>query len=490
MPAKTDIAAGPAPAGKGAEKRVHAPPWFTISRVHLKPTHLVAAVILAVAAALVFLPVPGLDPAGSRAAALTLFAIGFWATGLLPEHITALIFFLAAVLLSVASTAVIFSGFASTAIWLVFSGLVIGIAIKHTGLGARLAHTLVRRISHSYLTAIAGLVLVAVLLAFIMPSSMGRAVLLIPIVASLAEALGYGEHSRGRTGMVIAAGMACFVPGAAILPAAVPNMVLIGTAETLYGVDISYANYLLLHFPVSGLLYCALIVVLTTVIYREPPRQRRPSAVAAAMTTAERRLAILLVSVLLLWGTDFLHGISPAWIGLAAAIICLLPRFGVLPPQAFSNVNMGPVFYVAGILGMAAVVVDSGLGQAVGAYLLRLAPIEAGAAAWNFGVLIGLAGITGIVATMAGLPALLTPLAGELSAATAMPLETVLMSQVIGYTTLIFPYQSPPLVVALQLGGVPVTKALKLTLLYALIGFTVVIPINYFWWRWLGMFSA
>ena len=49
-----------------------------------------------------------------------------WATSLLPEFITALLFFAAAMTAKIAPPDVIFGGFASSAFWLVFSGFVLG----------------------------------------------------------------------------------------------------------------------------------------------------------------------------------------------------------------------------------------------------------------------------------------------------------------------------------------------------------------------------
>lgn len=51
--------------------------------------------------------------------------IVLWATSLLPEFITALLFFAAAMMAKIAPPEVSFGGFASSAFWLVFSGFVL-----------------------------------------------------------------------------------------------------------------------------------------------------------------------------------------------------------------------------------------------------------------------------------------------------------------------------------------------------------------------------
>ena len=72
-----------------------------------------------------------------------------WATSLLPEFITALLFFAVAMVAKIAPPDVIFGGFASSAFWLVFSGFVLGIAIRKTGLADRAARALSSRLTDS-----------------------------------------------------------------------------------------------------------------------------------------------------------------------------------------------------------------------------------------------------------------------------------------------------------------------------------------------------
>ncbi|MBT6119505.1 MAG: hypothetical protein HOH66_16710 [Rhodospirillaceae bacterium] len=126
------------------------------------------ALLALVGTAILLLAAPA-DPAGraiAEAAALTLFTVTFWATGVLPNHVTALGFFLIAILFTAVPAAVVFAGFESTAFWLVFGGLAIGIAVQRTGLGGRLARAMVGVFGTAYWRVIAGLVAGGIALAF------------------------------------------------------------------------------------------------------------------------------------------------------------------------------------------------------------------------------------------------------------------------------------------------------------------------------------
>ncbi|MBN9536676.1 MAG: anion permease, partial [Alphaproteobacteria bacterium] len=132
--------------------------------------------------------------------------IALWATRRLPEYLTGLLFFAAATILALAPAGVIFSGFASSALWLVLSGFVIGAAIQKTGLANRIARRMVPSLRGSYPRLVIGVVALTYALAFVMPSNMGRIALLMPIVMALADQAGLGIGDRGRFGLALAVG--------------------------------------------------------------------------------------------------------------------------------------------------------------------------------------------------------------------------------------------------------------------------------------------
>ncbi len=424
----------------------------------------------------------------AEAALLVGFAIVSWAVGLFPEPVTTLLFFLLAVVSRVAKPAVAFSGFASTAWWLVLGGSITAIAVQSSGLGRRLAALLFGRVGGAYWRCVAAVAVAAVGLAFLMPSTSGRVLLLLPVVLAFAERLGLAPGRPGYAGLVLTAGAASYMPSTAILPANVPNSILLGAADTLYGVKLSYGPYFLLHFPILGALKTALMIWLVCRLFPERGTLKAaPERDLGPMSPAEKRLAVLLGISLLLFATDFIHGISPAWISLGTGILCLMPAMELVTAKSLTErLNIVTLFYIAGILGLGAVVADSGLAKAVSGDLLHVAPLAPGHTIANVSILSAIGAGLAALTTVAGVPAVLTPLAGDFAAATGLPLLSVLMLQVVVFSTVFLPFQSPPIMIALQMGQIRLLDGAKLCLALAAITIVALFPLDYLWWKLLG----
>lgn len=462
-----------------------------VGRSSLRVSTVLAALSCVAAAVLALLPPPaGIAPVTMQAAAVVLLSIGLWSTGVLPEYVTAMIFFLFAVLFHLAPPSVVFSGFHSVAAWMVFGGLVFGVAVQTTGLGARIASALVRYFRGSYLSIIAGVVLVTGALAFVLPSATGRVMIMMPIIIALADRLGFAPGTRGRIGMCLALGTGTLYPTFAIMPAAVPNLVLLGAAESIHQVQFQYGEWLLLHFPVMGLLSFAVLPFLIARLFPDVPRAAADEDALAPPSGEQRRLMLYLACALALWITDFAHHVAPSWVALGVAILCVLPRVGVMPSSSLvQKVNFGPWLFVCAVIGMGAVVTQSGLGAELGKLLFSIAPLTPGEDARNFATAAALGMTVGLVSGMPGQPAVMTPLADQIVAGTGWPLATALMTEALSWNMALFPYQLPPVVLTLALAGIRITQAMRLMVPFALFSWIVLLPLEFLWWRFLGYFG-
>lgn len=455
-------------------------------KISIKSSAVLSALILGMILAM--FPPSFLTPAAGRAASFAFIIIAFWATGFIPEYLTALIFFTGAMLFDIAPPGVIFSGFSSGALWLIFGGLVLGVAINVTGLGKRIAAQVAVRLDRSYTGLIGGLIFSSALSGLLMPSALGRVVLLVPIAMTIADQFGLQRGSKGYTGVIAAAVLGCFLPGFAILPANVPNMVLSGLSETLYKYSPLYGEYLLLHFPVLGVIKSLLLWLLILLLYPDTiANGQRVKQQTEAMTRNERILSLILLVMLALWITDFLHHISPAWVAMVGACIVLLPFVNIVSPQLFQQkINFGSLFYIAGILGLGQMINYTGLGSLLAKQCINVLPLDIGKPFLNYMFLSSLSMVTGIFTTQPGIPAVLTPFAGELATSTGFPIKVVIMTQVLGFSQPLFPYQVPPLLIGLQMAGVHLFEGFKLCFFLALGAIVLLFPIDYMWWQVLG----
>lgn len=453
------------------------------------PRGVIVTLAVVIGLVLSIVPPAGLTRIEGETIGAVLVTLSLWSTSLVPGAVASLVLFAIALVAKLAPPALVFSGFASSAVWLIVSGFVIGAAISVTGLGDRLAAVLAPLVTGSYARLLGGLMATAIVLSFVMPSSVGRAVVMVPIAMALAERCGLGRGSKGRTGVAATVAIGCNMPSFAILPSNIPNMVLAGTAETIWGVHFGYTSYLALHFPILGIVKAVIIVALVWRLF--PAEITVPAATVAAGPTAadprRTRVVALLVATLALWMTDSIHGVDPAWVGLVTAVILLLPGVGVVDATRFkTTVDFGLVLFVAGALALGAIVNASGLGTLIGHGLERVMPLAPGRDFVDFVSLALIACATSVVTTVPSAPAVLTPLAREFADLSGFGLDTVLMIQVIGFSTIVLPFQVGPLVVAMQLSEERIESLVRILVPLAVITFVALVPLDFLWWKLIG----
>ena len=419
--------------------------------------------------------------AGIGCAALTLFA-----TRAVPELVTAFGIFLSALALGVIPREMVFSGFMSGGFWLLVSGIILGVAITTTGLAARISERLTDFTGPSYPRAIFVIAAAGMALGILIPSTMPRIVVMIPIAAALAERLGLASDGKGAIGLVATAATATLLPTYAFLTANLPTIVHVGTVDQLYGVHTIYSEYLLQQLPIN-LLRFALLVLLMVGFTREPISDQVETGTKSEPAKPEqRRLILVLVFAILLWMTDFVHGIPPAWVALTAATIVIWPRFGMLKPTAMKEqIDLTPPIFFASIITVVATARGAGLDQMLADFVIQKLPLGDGGLSSFYGVY-GFSLILSHLATAPAAPAVLVPFAEPLSQATGLSLEAVSMTQILGISTPVIPYQAPPLIVAMSISKVPNAVFLRLCLWLALAVTVIGVPMTYLWWQIIG----
>lgn len=418
---------------------------------------------------------------GLGCAAITLFS-----TRAVPEIVTAFALFLGALALGTVPREAVFSGLMSSGFWLLVSGIILGVAISATGLAKRISARLVALTGTSYARAVLVIAAAGLLLGVLIPSTMPRIIVMIPVASALAARLGLEEAGPGAIGLIATACLATLLPTYTILTANLPTIVQVGTMDELYGLRSTYSGYLIQQLPVNILRFALLVVVMLSV-FRTPVSPEAGSAEPEEGTPEQRRLLIVLGAAIFLWMTDFIHGIAPAWVALAAAAIVIWPRFGMLPGTAMRDkVDLSPAIFFASIVTVVAVARGAGLDTVLADWIIAVLPLSADGGLMSLYSIFGFSAALSHLTTAPAAPAVLAPFAGTLAEATGLPLEVVSMTQMIGISTPAIPYQAPPLIVAMSLTKIPTVVFLRACLWLALAVTLLGVPLTYFWWQLIG----
>jgi len=227
------------------------------------------------------------------------------------------------------------TGYASGTVWLVVAAFFIAGALGTTGLGRRIALLLVRALGRSTLGlgyAFCGAELV---LAPVVPSVTARGGgVMAPIVRSVAQALGSNPGPTARRAgsyLVLTAANANLVTAAMFLTAMAANGLVAEAAKTVLGVELTWGRWAL-GALVPGLLSLGLLPL---VLLRLCPPELRDTRRAQAQVRRELRglgawswrekvMAAVFVLLILLWGTELLHGVKAvvvAWLGVCVLLV-------------------------------------------------------------------------------------------------------------------------------------------------------------------------
>jgi di/tricarboxylate transporter len=418
----------------------------------------------------------------ARIVAIVFVCIALWATGAVAGLLVSLLFFLLAVTLTSVPVAEVFSGFASSAFWLVFSGAAIGFALKESGLSERIGTALARCIGSSYLRALVAFAVLSFLLSLVMPSTFGRLAILIPIAVGYCDVVKLDASANGRRGILLLVIVGSYELAAAVLPANLPNVIMAGIVEQSHGIHLRFSEYLLYFFPAGVIVRGAILVFVSHRLFADSVKKVSGATERIPVGRRELHTIVLLSVTLAFWFTDSVHHISPGWIGLGFTLAYFLTSSPEKLARFTADLKIDLLLFIAAIIGLTTLVNHLGI-QIPGEHALaslRDSPFL------SYVVLTALSIALCFTVTSNAEPALFTPVVSPMLAQ-GTHLKAGLLMQVMGYATTFLPYQSPPIAFGNALARMERRSAVKYCLVTAVLGVVFVMPINALWWRLLGL---
>lgn len=411
---------------------------------------------------------------------LIITTIIYWASNLVPLYFSSLIFLFTALAFSLASKDVIFSGFSSGAFWLVFAGMLIATAIKNTNLTLRFTNLFSNIKNLTYLKLLIYISIFAVLFSFVMPSSVVRIVLVIPLAIALASSLGFQKEDKGFTGIMLTFILCTSLPAFTVLPANVPNMILAGLTKEIYDYELLFSYYFIANFLVLGFIKNIIIVSLVYYFFKDELKNKLEKEEIEGFKKDEKIVLATIFIMLILWMSDFVHQISPSIIAIIGVLFLAFPTINIIKAKDFNSINFSSLIYVVAIISLGSIVASNDfLENALKSLVNQYEPFDL--EILNYITLTSFMSFSGIIITQPTIPAIFTPIAQQLSDISGFSLNEVFMMQVAAFSNVFFPFQAPPLAVGLALSQIKQRHMLKIILLLALITIVFLYPLEYFW---------
>ena len=446
-----------------------------------------------------------MDPVAWRVAAVGLWMAIWWATEAIPVAATA---FLPLVLFDPLGIATIGSAaghYANPIIYLVLGGFMLALALERWNLHRRIALAILEYTGTDGRRLVGGFMLVCALLSMWMTNT-STTMMLLPIVLSVVGVIrdnvpDLTERNRAdfEVAMLLGLAYSASIGGLATLVGTPPNALLIGYLSTNYGIDISFARWMLVGIPVTLVMLPLAWLVLTR--FMHPVNFPESAAVHAHLhalraemgpiTTPERRVGVLFLAVIACWMlrkplTDWLglSGISDAGIVMAAAVLLfMLPSGTVSQPRLMtwhdaSRLPWGVLVLFGGGLSLAAAVSDSGLALWLGE---SLAPLNA----WGTVVLV-VAAVTLVIfltelTSNLATTATLLPVMGAIAIQAGVPpLVLTVPITIAASCAFMLPVATPPNAIIFATGALSIPQMVRAGFILNLIGIVIVTIIAFF----------
>ncbi len=270
---------------------------------------------LGVVLALVVLSMPlpaGLEPAGGRAAAVSILLAVFWLTEALPIAVTALLPIVLFPMLGILPIEEAAAAYANPIVFLFLGGFLIALGIERWSLHRRIALHVLLRVGAREDLQIGGFMIATAFLSMWV-SNTATAALMLPVALSIVRRDSEGAiHPRQAdfaTALMLSIAYGASIGGIATLIGTPPNALFAAFMLEVYEVEIGFARWMMVGVPMSMLMLWICWLLLTRILF-EVGREEMPEARTAIreelarmgrISRAERRVALIFASTALLW---------------------------------------------------------------------------------------------------------------------------------------------------------------------------------------------
>lgn len=390
------------------------------------------------------------------------------------------------------------AGFADETVWLVVAAFIVAGNVIRSGLGTRLALTLVVKLGRSPLGLAYALCASEAVLGTLIPSNTARGGgVLAPIVRSLSIAFGAQPDALPRRPgafLMLVGAHANLISSAMYLTGMAANPLVRRAALDVYGIDFGWGTWLL-GACVPAMLSFLLLPLL--IAWLEPPSVLDVTAARAAAQAqlalmgrwrrAEKTMACVGAALILLWTTKPFHGYNAtlvAWMGVVVLLVVGTERW----QDVLENTGAwDSLVWVGGTLTMATQLRDLGVVGWFAHSVQQTLVGTTGVTAMLLLILIYFYSMYGFSMLTAHIAAMVAAFLGiaKLGGVPAL-VATASMAYVSNLCACLTPYSSGPVIVYFGQGYVSSNRWFAVGFVVSIAHLVVWLGVGSLWWKCLG----
>ncbi len=334
-----------------------------------------AAIAVSLAAAAAMWLAPGsLSQEGRMCLLVTALCIVGWTLTRIPDSVVAIGGALALVVSGAMKPDQLYAALGSELVWLMVAAFVIAAILKSSGL-MELAVARATRPFHSIIGVFHALAFMIAATAFFIPSTSGRAALLLPVYVALAAAM--PDRRLVRPLALLFPSVILLSAGGSLIGAGA-HLIAVDTIVRSGGGTVSYLEWALLAFPfalATSLIAVWFIVALFVPHDLRALRIETGIAGTKALDARQKLLALAMTAIVAMWLTQPMHGLDIAIVALAGSILMLgKPFTDKKPKEIFRGIEMELILFMAATVVIADAMTASGADRWLAAGAMSVLP--------------------------------------------------------------------------------------------------------------------
>ena len=442
--------------------------------------------------ALVFLPIAQLDHNGQLFLGLTMMTVVFWVFQVANMGFISGVYLALLVIFQVADAHVVFSPWVGSTLYFVVGAYIIASAVKHSGLGDRIAMYVITKHISSFRSIIVSIFVLQVLLSLMIPNSWARSLIIMSVMKQVIDNAQVVKKDAITIGFTVFA-------------SSVPASMLFLTGESAInlliveysGMHIGWLQWLLYMGPPA--IVAILLTLVSILLFFKPQKEiqvdksvmKQKLADMGKLSPKEIRVLIWLSIAIIVWLTDSWHGIDIGWATLAITMLMGFPVIGeVVDAQQWNDVPFHILIFLTAAIAIGRVGAVTGSNEFVAHLLfpetvptniILMSLVIAGVAVAIHMVLGSVIAVLSVVAPAA--IAFTEPLG-------ISPLIPLFIVYVAVFGHYVFPFHSISILVGVgEDNGLYSNKeVMKLGLPLLIMVSVVVLAVQLPWWRLIGLF--